>query len=197
MKNINSEQGGNFSIEHCRIQTVLLCASFVFLGFIGGYLANNSRQCSDREHSSHFTLQQGVKDFDVSLRRKLGVELFDKVDSLASNAFTCNNRAAYNELTTLYSRRVELERHRARGEANRDRIAVISRKAGEASSAEHAFRSCIAKMAPEVLQLWDDDLKKNRLKIRENLVNKNYDRDGINLAVLEETADKLDSIQNP
>jgi hypothetical protein len=52
-------------------------------------------------------------------------------------------------------------------------------------------------MMPELLQMWDDDLRKKQLKFRERMSNKNYDQDGINFSVLEETADMLDSIQNP
>ena len=197
MKNINCEQGGKVSTDKRRTQTILLCLSFVSLGFIGGYHIKDLQQCSEQLCSSPFTAQQGVNVLDISSRRKLRVEMFDKFDSLASNAFSCNNRAAYDELTTLYARRIELEKHRARGEANRDRIAVISRKTGQAESAERAFRSCVAKMVPELLKMWDEDLTKNQLRIREKLINNKYDKDGVSLADLEETADMLDSIQNP
>ena len=197
MKELEYEQGRNNSPEYNRTRTYMLCLSFVALGFIGGSLTNDSRQCNEQLHSSRFVDQQGEEILNISSRRKLGVEMFDKLDSLTSIAFSCNTRAAYDELTSLYARRVNLQEHRAKGEANRDRIAVISRKAGQAESSETAFRSCIGKMMPELLWLWDDDLRKNQLRIREKLSNKNYDRDGINFAVLEETADMLDSVQNP
>jgi hypothetical protein len=63
---------------------------------------------------------QGTEVLDISSRRKFGVEMFDKLDSLTSIAFSCNSRAAYDELTSLYSRRVHLQEHRAKGEANRE-----------------------------------------------------------------------------
>lgn len=157
---------------------------------------NNSHLCGELL-SSKSMHQQGIQALDVNVQRKLGNQMFDRLDSLASSAFSCNTRVAYDELTILHARRVELEKHRARGEANRDRVAVISRKAGQAESAETAFRSCVGKMVPELLQLWEDDLRKNQLRVREKLTNNNYDKVGINLAVLEKTADMFDTIQKP
>lgn len=197
MKELEYEQGRNDSPEYNRTCTYLLCLSFVALGFIGGSLTNNSRQCSEQLHSSRFMDQQGTEVLDIRSHQNFEVDMFDKLDSLTSIAFSCNSRAAYDELTSLYSRRVDLQEHRAKGEANRDRIAVISRKTGQAEAAETAFRSCVGKMMPELLRMWDDDLRKKQLKFRKRKSNKNYDEDGINFSVLEETADMLDSIQNP
>ena len=199
MKNIKCEHGENVFTEQHRTNTILLCLGFVSLGFIGGYYIKDSSQYSEQLYSSRFTDQEGANVLDVSSRRRLGVEseMYDKFDSLGSNSFSCNNRAAYDELTVLHARRVELEKHRAKGEANLDRIAVIHRKAGQAESAERAFRSCVGKMVPELLKMWDEDLGKNQLRIREKLMNRKYEQDGVSLAVLEETADMLDSIQSP
>ena len=199
MKNIKYEHCGNVFTEQHRRSTFLLCLGFASLGFIGGYYIKDSRQYSKQLYSSRFTGQEGTNVLGVSSRRRLGVEfeMYDKFDSLASNSFSCNNRAAYDELTVLHARRVELEKHHARSEANRDRIAVIQRKAGQAESAERAFRSCVGKMVPELLKMWDEDLGKNQLRIREKLMNRKNEQDGVSLAVLEETADMLDSIQNP
>jgi hypothetical protein len=196
MKNINCEEGGNTCIEQHRKKSILLCLGFATLGFIGGYHMKDNRQ-SRLSDFSPLVMLKDEKILEVSLRRRLGVEGYDEVDASARNAFSCNSHAAYDELTKLYSRRVELEKHRARGEANRDRTAVILRKTGQAEAAEQAFRSCVGKMVPELLKVWDDDMRKNRLRVREKLMNSKYDQDGVNLAVLEETADMLDSIQNP
>ncbi|CAL6333822.1 unnamed protein product [Bathycoccus prasinos] len=48
-------------------------------------------------------------------------------------------------------------------------------------------------MVPELLIMWDDDLREGKLRFKDILANSRYDENGINLKILEETADELDS----
>ncbi|CAL6338682.1 unnamed protein product [Bathycoccus prasinos] len=46
---------------------------------------------------------------------------------------------------------------------------------------------------PQLLEHWDEDLRNSKLNIKNTLQNYMYDEAGINLSVLEKTADELDS----
>jgi hypothetical protein len=111
-------------------------------------------------------------------------------------ALSCNTRSAYEELTRLHSRREQLEQREKRGESNRARSATIIRKAQEARAAEGAFQACLRNTIPELLMVWNEDLKTNSVRLKEASFNKLHDKDGVNLDVLQETADMLDLMEN-
>ena len=121
---------------------------------------------------------------------------FMELEELSSKPFSCNTRSAYEELTRLHSRREQLEQREKRGESNRARTATIIRKAQEAQAAEGAFRSCVRSTLPELLMIWDEDLRTNSVKLKDASFNRFLDKDGVNLDVLQETADMLDLVEN-
>ena len=121
---------------------------------------------------------------------------FMELEELSSKPFSCNTRSAYEELTRLHSRREQLEQREKRGESNRARTATIIRKAQEARAAEGAFQACLRNTIPELLMVWNEDLKTNSVRLKEASFNKLHDKDGVNLDVLQETADMLDLVEN-
>jgi hypothetical protein len=44
--------------------------------------------------------------------------------------------------------------------------------------------------------VWNEDLKTNSVRLKEASFNKLHDKDGVNLDVLQETADMLDLMEN-
>ena len=116
------------------------------------------------------------------------------LEEISSKPFSCDARGAFDELTSLYKHRIDLQARHKRGEANRARTATITRKTQQAEAAEGAFRICVQKMVPELLGIWDDMLKKNQLDLRNS--NKFYDKDGITMEVLKKTADMLESVES-
>jgi len=118
----------------------------------------------------------------------------DVLTDIAANPFSCNSRAAYEQLTRLYSRRISLEARKQKGEANRDRIAVIARKTHEAEATEGAFRKCIQITIPGLLKLWEEDLAKNLIRAGRKTLNDELDKSeyGLNMDVLEEVADAME-----
>ena len=119
-----------------------------------------------------------------------------ELEELSSKPFSCNPRGAYEELTRLHSKREQLEKRQKGGESNRARTATIIRKAQEAQAAEGAFRSCVRSTLPELLMIWDEDLRTNSVKLKDASFNRFLDKDGVNLDVLQETADMLDLVEN-
>ena len=116
---------------------------------------------------------------------------------LAASSFSCNSHAVYEELTRLHGRRISLESRNKNGEANRDRIAVIARKTQGAVAAEGAFRKCVQIAIPRLLKVWDEDLKKNLIRSKHKNLNDELDKNeyGLNMHVLEETADMMESTE--
>ena len=194
MKNNTSQQVYEES-SRSNFTAILLYCILVCFGFVLGYSGYKIPATSSCNQISSFPfeVQRNKHVLEVNSGLKQEPEMFNGVDNLAKKAFSCNDRAAYDELTQLYVRRTELEKHRAKGEANRDRIATINRKTIQAESSEQAFRTCLKKMVPELLIMWDDDLREGKLRFKDILANSRYDENGINLKILEETADELDS----
>lgn len=119
----------------------------------------------------------------------------DDITTLSSKEFACNTRLAFDHLSKLHARRIDLDEHRKRGDANLARIGTINRKATAASAAEGAFRGCLSMMIPELLELWDDKKRKGGIKMRQWDNEKEKEIDGITFEVLEQTASKLESAQ--
>lgn len=113
----------------------------------------------------------------------------------SKSQFACNSQAAYEELTRLHFKRIQLETHNKRGDANRDRTSTILRKYQSASSAESSFRSCMNSMIPELLDKWDEDLKGGKVSLRKWSQSDEVKINGITLQTLEETANAIDSDQ--
>mmetsp|Transcript_5393 Transcript_5393/g.17062 ORF Transcript_5393/g.17062 Transcript_5393/m.17062 type:complete len:216 (+) Transcript_5393:599-1246(+) len=113
----------------------------------------------------------------------------------ASASFSCNVEGALENLAKLHTRRVNLEKKRKRGEANRARTANLERKTGEAISAERAMRSCMESVIPEVLHAWDAQLPRNQ-KLGQTWWTDTKESDlkesGINIRTLERTAEDLE-----
>jgi len=115
-----------------------------------------------------------------------------KVASLASKEFSCNSQFAFEELTRLHKRHQQLEAHLKKGEANRDRSAVILRKTGQARAAENAFRECMNSMMPELLSEWDALLESNKINFYAWDDKNEAEHNGITLEVLNEVADTFE-----
>jgi len=118
----------------------------------------------------------------------------EDLEEIISRPFACNARLGLEELSKLHQNRVKLGTRRSKGEANRDRTANIIRKAGKAEAAESAFRTCVQVLMPEVLKFWDERSIEGKLVFN----SKKYENDGgIDIHVLEETADRLDETSFP
>ena len=104
---------------------------------------------------------------------------------LSHNEYACNTLAAFEELTVLHARSLELDKWKVKGEANRARTATIERKAGNAHAAESAFRSCVQKLIPELLNEWENQSKQGKLKYYHT---KHKMENGFDLDVLKKTA---------
>lgn len=165
------------------------CA-YVLVGFFFGYLMRTSPHSSD-PLGSGVSLSQ--KQVVCSTSENVIDYNLDRIDSLSKDPFSCNTRGAYDELTRFYTHRIKLEERMKMGEANRARTATISRKTAQSESAEQAFRTCVKTVMPQVLDLWDKDLRNKNLRIKHILTNYKYDNAGINLSALEKTADELTS----
>lgn len=130
-----------------------------------------------------------VEHYQLDSLNTLNIENSMKLESFSEHQYACNTRGAYEELTNLHKRSKDLDEHKKRGEANRSRQATIVRKADAARAAEHAFRECVSTMMPELLNFWDESLKKGDLNFHTWSEEKN---NGITLALLEDTADTID-----
>lgn len=119
--------------------------------------------------------------------------LKDDFTTLSSKEFSCNSRLAFEQLSKLHARRIELDEHRKRGDANRARIGTINRKAIAADAAESAFRGCLSAMMPELLEFWDDKNRKGLISPRQWDNDEEKKINGITFEVLEQTASQLDS----
>ena len=110
----------------------------------------------------------------------------DEIDELMKRPYGCNIRSVYEELSRLHQKRVRLQQEESKGQANRDRTAVIASKTARAEAAESSLRKCIEVMVPEVLSLWDEREKIGHMHVTKKSFS------GIDMRVLEETADMLD-----
>ena len=118
----------------------------------------------------------------------------DELFTLSGARFACNSRLAFDHLSKLHARRIDLDEHRKRGDANLARIGTINRKATAADAAEDAFRNCLSMMMPELLELWDDKNRKGEINIiRQWDNNKEKEIDGITFDVMQQTASQLEN----
>jgi hypothetical protein len=118
----------------------------------------------------------------------------DKLMVMSAHQFSCNTELAYEELTKLHQTSARLKEHVKRGEANRDRTQTIIRKSLGAQKSEQSYRSCLEKMMPELLVVWDDDLKSGKLRKGNKWDDtKEETIGGITFKTLEETADAIES----
>lgn len=112
-----------------------------------------------------------------------------KLESFSALEYSCNSGAAFEQLTNLHKTAKDLNEHNKRGEANLSRQATVSRKANAARAAEQAFRKCVSTMMPELLNFWDDSLKKGEVDFRAWNEVSEEKINGITQAILEKTAD--------
>jgi len=136
---------------------------------------------------------QGFLDPSWTLKERETLGTNAQIIELSKNQFACNSFEAFEELTRLHMRAENLHEHEKRGEANRDRLATVRRKASAASSAESAFRKCVSSMMPELLNLWDEKFKLGQIDFKAWNDAKEKAVDGISLQTLEETAKSMDN----
>ena len=117
--------------------------------------------------------------------------IMGSINTFAAHEFACDPGRAYEELSRLQKRSVDLESSKTK-QANRARTATMTRKAGEAGAAKAAFRSCVGLMMPELLVQWDSDFKGHKLHKGSWSARKETDIGGITKEVLEKTAMSLD-----
>ena len=167
------------------------CTSFFTL-IMGVVLGYGIRQQYISEGSIARDCLHGQRIF-AGERRLKGLDNNMKLLSLSEYQYSCNAQKAFEELNSLHIKTQELEKRKRRGEANRSRQAIITRKAAAASAAENAFRKCTESMMPELLKLWEDKLKRG--EVNSGVWNDEVEDkiDGITFALLEETADTLDT----
>lgn len=177
--------------------TFLQSFSILVAGIFLGYLLSkqlvsttcNMTELSDQESFSKSDTQNHyIDNLDMHNTEKESI-----LDTFSSHRMLCNARGAYEELTKLYRRSKDLNEHKKRGEANLSRQATISRKANGARAAEHAFRECVHTMMPNLLNLWDESLKKGEINFRGWNDAREEKNDGVTLALLEDTADLIES----
>lgn len=174
----------------------------ITLGVVFGFIFQNyAGSCGNSLHPTAYSRSEEYSSRDIASAtspdfEEESVRVYDTLDDLGSKEFSCNPRGAYEELTNLHYYRTKLEKHQKRGEANKARTATILRKVQQAEAAESAFRSCIQKTIPEVLKVWDGDLQKKSLRNAFLLYDKEQDKNGIDLKVLQDTAVMLDSLES-
>jgi len=111
-----------------------------------------------------------------------------------STAFACNTQRAFETLTRLHMKRIELDEHRVRGDANLAREGTIARKATAADAAENAFRDCMNVMMPELLNDWDEKSRKKEINIKRRWDEKKEEEiGGISFKDFEQTAAEMDT----
>ena len=129
----------------------------IALSFILGlYVGKSVESCNEAPSSSYKILNSRETLVDPA-------PVADKLSQLSSLKFACNTQIAFEHLSELHIKRISLEEHRQRGDANRARIATIERKAAAAAAAEGAYRSCLNGMMPELLEHWDEQNRKNQI----------------------------------
>ena len=91
--------------------------------------------------------------------------LNDILTTLSGREFACNSQLAFDQLSHLHAKRLKLDDHAKRGDANRDRIATIERKASSARASETAFPQLHGMiMMPELLDYWDNNHDSHKSK---------------------------------
>lgn len=179
----------------CSALNALSIFSYLGLGFLSGVLVCHfDSSIQDLAESSSGSAEL-VKPqfFSDQHERKPFVEKSNLSDImlLGSKEYSCNTIGAFEELTQLHHRRVELDERRAKGEANRARTTSIERKAGSAHVAESTFRMCVQKLIPELLSVWDERVRNKELVYHHR---KGKDTDEIDLDVLKQTADAFEEL---
>jgi len=174
--------------------SILQSSSLLIVGIFFGY--HLGRQGVDTSCST--PVLSGVKPFSESdaayfrkdyLNNGKNIAIGAKLESFSELEYSCNSVGAFEQLTNLHKRAKDLNEHNKRGEANRSRQATVSRKANAARAAEQAFRKCVSTMMPELLNFWDDSLKKGEVNFRAWDEASEQKSNGITQEVLEKTAD--------
>ena len=168
--------------------------SFACSFLIGLYLGSKIEGCSEPTYEILESPEKTEKNSKPSLNPE-AYPRSDDLTTLSSKEFACNTRLAFNHLSKLHARRIDLAEHRKRGDANLARIGTINRKSTAAEAAEGAFRGCLSMMMPELLELWDDKNRKGEITARQWDNEKEKKINGITFEVLEQTASKLESSQ--
>ena len=173
----------NVTAPYLLLFSALLGGSSFYLGFNTGRKVRNtfSPTLTDRF--------DGVSSVE---KKPLSTEPFplDTLTALSSKEFACNTHVAFDRLSELHSRRLKLEQHFQRGEANRARTATVERKALSARAAETAYRSCVSSMMPELLKFWDE--KKDHQLKQWSEKKERATETGITYELLEQTADEVE-----
>lgn len=168
---------------------LILCSAFSLL--LGIFFSHKTKTCTQlaRDDGLSSISQSFTQESTGSVQ--VSNSDLDELTAMASDKFSCNPRSAFERLTRLHKNRVKMDEHRKRGDANRDRIATITRKAIAADAEENSFRNCVKLVLPELLDHWDLKAAKGQLSVGwdEDSENKNA---GITVAELEAAADELE-----
>ena len=175
---------------------ILLCLGVGFLLGISVYLPNYKAEnfCDSSLESTHLLPS---KKYSEQLKTKHVVERSDPSEEimlLSRNEYACNTLGAFDELTALHQRSAELDKRKVKGEANRARTATMERKITSAHVAESTFRMCVQKLIPELLDVWDGQMKRNELPIQHTRKG-HKEEDGIDLGDLENMANALEGLR--
>ena len=153
--------------------------------FIGMYIRGECKVCEQ----NILLKNEDFKNF--SENSNADPLIMGSINAFAAHEFACDPGRAYEELSRLQKRSMDLESSKTK-QANRARTATMTRKAGEARAAKAAFRSCVGLMMPELLAQWDSDFKGHKLYKGSWNARKEADTGGITKEVLEKTAISLD-----
>ena len=139
---------------------------------------------------------QSLNRVEKKSEPSMKIDVFPGTDdllTLSDKKFACNARLAFDHLSKLHARRIDLDEHKRKGDANLARIGTINRKATAAESAEGAFRGCLSMMMPELLELWEYKNRKGEITVRQWDNEKEKKIAGITFDLLEQTALQLEN----
>ena len=159
----------------------LLTIILLYFGFETGRRIENKKCFNPGVESTIPVLEDKFFESEQS-------SLDDALTTLSGREFACNSQLAFDQLSHLHAKRLKLDDHAKRGDANRDRIATIERKASSARASETAFRSCMSMMMPELLDYWDNNHDSHKSKNWNEGKEKHLGGEGISFQILEQTA---------
>jgi len=169
------------------VMQLLLCiaCSFLFGVYFGKTIADSPRTICENS-----LLPESLDTYES---QKMSID--SDFSNYGSAAFACNTQRAFETLTRLHMKRIKLDEHRVRGDANLAREGTISRKATAADAAENAFRDCMNVMMPELLNDWDEKSRTKQLNIRKQWDEQKEEKntEGITFKEFELTAAEIEN----
>ena len=164
---------------------LLLCGACSFL--LGMYFGKTIINCP-------ITFCENLSTPENPVSSDPQMPIVSDLTNYGSQAFACNTQRAFETLTTLHTRRIKLDDHRVRGDANLAREGTFARKATAADAAENAFRDCMNVMMPELLNDWDEKSGKKQIQFRKPWDEKKEQKiGGISFKDFEQTAAEMEN----